>query len=353
MERIFDFLKDLSLLNAVSGDEGEVRDYVKTALKSANCDIETDNLGNLIVFKKGKNRPKNKIMLCAHIDEVGFVVQGINSDGFISLSAVGGISDSVVYGRQIEFKAFNAGYSAHGGSSVTGIIGGKPVHFIKGDEKDKQPKLSELYADIGALSREDAEKYVCLGTTACFVSEFAEFGNCFVKGKALDDRLGCALMLDMLLSELEYDMHFVFTVQEEIGARGAGVAAYSVKPDFAVILETTTACDIAGVEGEKQVCRLGDGTVVPFMDKGTAYDRELYNLTFETAYRNNIKIQTKTQIAGGNDSSSIHKTAGGVRTICLAAPCRYLHSPCCVIKKDDFLGTRVLAEKLAYKIAEL
>ncbi|MCL1822937.1 MAG: M42 family peptidase [Oscillospiraceae bacterium] len=335
-------LKDLSLLNAVSGDENDVRAYIIKTLENVNCDIETDNLGNLIIYKKGRKTPKNKIMLCAHMDEVGFIVNGINADGFISLSAVGAISDNVVYGRQICFK-----------SGVTGVIGGKPVHHLKENEKDEQPALSSLYADIGAVSKADAENHVSLGDTAYFVSEFCSLGDDLIKGKAFDDRVGCAIILDLLLLELEYDLHFIFTVQEEVGARGALAATYRLKPDYAVILETTTACDIAGVESDKQICRLGAGTVIPFMDKGTAYDRELYNLAFETAAENGLKCQTKTQIAGGNDGSSVHKTAGGVRTICFAAPCRYLHSPSCVIDKNDFAEMRVLTEKLVSKIANM
>ncbi|MDR2532234.1 MAG: M42 family peptidase [Oscillospiraceae bacterium] len=345
MERITNFLRDLCLLNAVSGDELDIRKYIVNALKDASCEISFDNLGNLIVRDKNKKKPKNKIMICAHMDEVGFVVRGITSDGFISLSAVGGISDSVVFGRHICFKS--------GDSEIYGVIGGKPIHHLDGDEKDKQPKLSGIYADIGANSKNDAEKFISLGDFAYFRSEFVKFGDNYIKGKALDDRLGCAVMLDMILSELDIDMHFVFTVQEEIGARGAGVAAYAVKPDFALVLEATTACDISGVEDENQVCKIGNGTVVPFMDKSTVYDKQLYKLAFETAAENNLKCQTKTQIAGGNDSGTIHKTAGGIRTICLAAPCRYLHSPSCVIKEDDLFEMRILAEKMAYKIAEL
>jgi len=336
------YLEDLCLINAVSGDESDIRDYIINALIDCVCDVQTDNLGNLIVFKKGKNKPKNKLMLCAHMDEVGFIVTGINSDGFISLAAVGGITDSVVFGRRICFK-----------SGIAGVIGGKPVHQLDSSEKEKQPKLSSLYADIGALSKEDAEKHITLGDYAYFTSEFVKFGENCIKGKALDDRLGCAIMLDMILSELDYDLHFVFTVQEEVGTRGAGAAAYSLKPDCALVLEATTACDIAGVEGENQVCKLGEGTVVPFMDKGAIYDKELYNLAFCTAAENNLKWQTKTLIAGGNDSAIIHKTAGGIRTICLAAPCRYLHSPSCVICENDLLEMRVLSEKLAYKMAVL
>ncbi|MCL2020485.1 MAG: M42 family peptidase [Oscillospiraceae bacterium] len=337
---MLDLLENLCNLCAVSGDENDVRNYIKAELKNIDCEIESDNLGNLIIFKKGKNRPKNKVAIFAHMDEVGFVASGINSEGFISLTAVGGISDCVVFGRKIRFK-----------SGVIGVLGGKPVHLLSEAEKEKQPSLSELYADIGALYKEDAQDYVKLGDTAYFVGDFMDLKDGFIKSKAIDDRLGCAVMLDLLKSELEYDMYFVFTVQEEVGTRGAGVAAHSLNPDFALVLEATTACDIPGVENEKQVCKLGHGTVVPFMDKGTVYDKELYNLVFETAAELNLKCQTKTQILGANDSAAIHKTIGGVRTICLSAPCRYLHSPSCAVNKTDLLEMRILTEKSAYKIA--
>ncbi|MCL2109041.1 MAG: M42 family metallopeptidase [Oscillospiraceae bacterium] len=345
MKNIVKFLENLSAINSVSGDENAVRDYIKSILSNSSnssCEIESDNLGNLIIFKKGAKKPKNKVMISAHMDEVGFVVQGINPDGFVSLTAVGGISDTVVYGRQIRFK-----------SGITGVIGGKPVHQLDKNEKEKQPKLSSLFADIGATSKEDAEKFISLGEPAYFVGNFTDFGSDLIAGKALDDRLGCAILLDMILSELEYDMHFVFTAQEEVGARGGGVAAFTVKPDFALVIEATTACDIPGIDGHEQVCKLGGGAVVPFMDTGAVYDRELYSLCFKIAAENGLKCQTKTKIAGGNDSSTIHKSVGGIRTICLSSPCRYLHSPNCVISKNDFAQLRVFAEIMANKIAEL
>jgi endoglucanase len=335
-------LKDLCLANGTSGDENDIRNHIKNALISAIFEICEDNFGNLIIFKKGRNRPKNKLMVCAHMDEVGFIVTGINPDGFISISTVGGISNSVIFGRQIRFK-----------SGVMGVIGGMPTHQLEGEEKDKQPKLNTLYVDIGASTKDETKKYVQLGDLAYFESEFVVFGDDFIKCKAIDDRLGCAIMIDMINSELEYDMHFVFTAQEEIGTRGAGVAAYALKPDYALVLEATTACDIPGVNEENQVCKLNGGTVVPFMDNGTFYDKELYNIAIKTAKENNLKFQTKTQIAGGNDSAIIHKTAGGIRTICLAAPCRYLHTPSCVITKSDFIEMRIFAEKMAYKMAVL
>lgn len=213
------------------------------------------------------------------------------------------------------------------------------------------PKGDEMYIDIGAESADEAREYVSLGDTVVFDSGIRQFGDGFVQGRALDDRMGCAVMIELIKSELEYDADFSFSVQEEIGTRGAQTAAFSVRPDYAIVLETTTAADIPGVEGEKRVCALGEGAVVGFMDRSTIYDSVLYELAFKKAEENSIKIQTKTMIAGGNDARTIHVSAGGVRTLAISLPCRYLHSPSCVIKLSDgdevLRLARVMLEELA------
>lgn len=334
-------VKELSALFGASGDEKQVREeIIKRLPKTAKYTV--DNLGNLIVEKKGKKKPKHKIMLDAHMDEVGFIVTHINEDGSLSFAPVGGIIPAVVFGRQLVFK-----------SGVMGAVAAKPLHLLKGDERDQQPELDSLRIDIGAADKSEAEKLVQVGDCAYFSSEQLDFGSGFMAGKALDDRVGCAIMLELINKELPFDCTFVFSVQEEVGTRGAAAAAFSVNPDFAVVLETTTACDISGVTDEKQVCRLGEGPVVSFMDRGTVYDRELFQLGFKTAEEIGIKCQTKTVVAGGNDSGAIHKSAGGVRTVAVSVPCRYLHSPGCVIKQSDLTDTLALTEALIDKLGKL
>lgn len=333
-------IRELSLLQGVSGDEGEVRDFIEKQLPS-DCEKRIDPAGNLIVCKKGKSRPGKSVMLCAHMDEVGFIVTYVTEEGLLKFTNVGGITPSAVFGRRVRFK-----------NGTLGVIAAKAVHMVKGEEKDKQPKIEDLWIDIGAGSREEAEKLVQRGDCCCFESEFFEFGSGFIKGKALDDRIGCAILLELLKKELPYDITCVFTVQEEIGARGAGCAAYNVRPDFAIVLEATTACDIAGVEGAKRVCEAGKGAVVSFMDRSTAYDRELYRLAFDIAAEKKIPVQTKTMVAGGNDSGAIHKTAGGVRTAAVSVPTRYLHTPACVMKLSDVQASAELAEELCKRLCE-
>ena len=337
---MLDGLNEICTIDGTSGDESRVREYIMNHITAD--EVTVDSLGNLIVFKKGRNTPKNKVMLAAHMDEVGFMVTDITDDGFLRFGAVGGIDPRVVLGRAVRFA-----------NGTLGVVGTKAVHQQSADERKKAPDFDDMMLDIGAKSREEAEKLVSRGDTACFDSDFFAFGDGFIKGKAIDDRAGCLIMMDMINSELEYDMWFAFTVQEEVGTRGAKAASFTVAPDIALVLETTTACDIAGVSGEKRVCCLGDGCVISYMDRGTIYDRMLYQLAFDTAKELDIPAQTKTVVAGGNDSGAIHVSRSGVRTCALSVPCRYLHSPACVIKQSDLEAVRKLAYAMAERCCEL
>ena len=333
-------LKELCLINGTSGREKAVRDYIVSRIP-ADCEYEIDRLGNVICHKKGRNRAKNKVMLSAHMDEVGFIITYICDDGMIKFHNVGGIDERVVFGRSVTLE-----------SGARGVIGSKAFHQLEGDEQDTLPKIADMYIDIGAKDKKDAEKYVNLGDAAYFDSEYTEFGDGFVKAKAIDDRAGCMILLEMLNSELEYDAEICFVVQEEIGTRGSAVAAFSVAPDYAIVLESTTASDIAGVSGNKKVCVLGDGAVVSFMDRGTVYDNELYMSAFEIAKENNIKVQTKTVVAGGNDAAAIHKSGAGVKTVAVSVPTRYIHSASCVAKLEDIDSVKKLAFRLAEDFAD-
>lgn len=333
-------LEEICALNGSSGDEKRVREYIKSHISAD--EVITDGLGNLLVFKKGKKCPKNKIMFAAHMDEVGFMITNISEEGFLSFGAVGGINPAVILGKAVRLE-----------SGALGIVGTKAIHQQSKEERKAMPSFEELYLDIGANSKEEAEKLAPRGSYAYFDTDFFGFGDGFVKGKAIDDRAGCLIMMDMINGEPEYDAWYAFTTQEEIGTRGAKAAAFTIAPDIAIVLETTTACDITGVSGGKKVCELGKGAVVSYMDRSTVYDRELYKLAFETAEANGIPVQTKTLVAGGNDSGAIHVSRGGVRTCAVSVPCRYLHSPSCVIRESDYSAVRALAEKLLSAVAEL
>ncbi len=332
-------IEKLSTLNGVSGDENIVANAIIAEIKDF-CEYRIDALGNVIAFKKGAKKANHTLMVCAHMDEVGFIVTNVTEKGYLKFANVGGICGGALFGKRVVFRD----------KKVYGVIGSKPVHFLKKDQETKFPETDSLYIDIGANSKEEALKVVSLGDRATFDSDFIEFGDGLIKAKALDDRAGCAVMIKMIQSELAYDTYFVFTTQEEVGARGATVATFSVNPEFAIVLEATTAADIAGVDTNDEVCKLKNGPVISFMDRGTVYDRELFALALETASRNNIKAQVKTKVAGGNDSQVVHKSRGGVRTVSMSMPCRYLHSSSCVLDKSDIFSTLELATKLSEEL---
>lgn len=330
-------LKELCLLNSASGDECAVRDFVINEIKDF-CEYEVDNLGSIIAFKKGRKTPDKKVMLCAHMDEVGLIITNITEEGYLKFDTVGGIDNKVIADRAVRINDIN------------GVIGLKPIHQLSSDEKEKAPCTSELFIDIGAKNKEDALKYVHPGDYAYFKSDYYTFGNGFIKAKALDDRIGCMLLIELIKEETEYDTYFSFNVQEEVGLRGAMCTSFAIQPDISVVLETTTAADLCGVTGGDRVCVLGDGPVVSFMDGRTIYDKGLYNLTMETAKDNQIKIQTKTAIAGGNDAGAIQTSGKGSRVMAVSLPCRYIHSGSSVVKDSDIDETRKLLKAVLPKL---
>lgn len=332
-------LKALCLLNSTSGDENAVRDFIISEIKDY-CKYEVDNLGSVIAYKKGKKTPEKTVSINAHMDEVGFIVTGITEDGYLRFSTVGGIDSRVCLDRLVTV----------GRNNVSGVIADKAFHLLSADEKSKCPDFDGLLIDIGADSKEQAENVVNVGDFVYFVSDYVELGNGFIKAKALDDRIGCMLMIELIKSDLEYDTVFCFNVQEEVGLRGSRCTAHRVNSDVAVVLEATTAADLCTVSGCDRVCVLGNGPVVSFMDRSTIYDRGLYDLAFSVANDNGIPIQTKTAVAGGNDAGAIQTAGNGARVIAISLPCRYIHSANSVVKMEDIENTRKLLKELLPKL---
>lgn len=332
-------LKDLCLINGTSGDEGRVRDYIIAQIKDY-CEYRVDALGSVIAFKKGKKTPAEKVCFNAHMDEVGFIITGITDEGYLRFSEVGGIDPRVCLDKVVSI----------GENGVSGVIADKALHLLEKDEKDKSPSLDNLLIDIGANSKDEAEKFVHLGDFAYFKSDYYEFGNGFVKAKALDDRVGCMLLIELIKSDLEYDTTFCFNTQEEVGLRGAKCTSFAVQSDISVILEATTASDLDGVTGSDRVCVLGDGPVISFMDRRTVYNKELYSLALDTAKENGIKAQVKTAVAGGNDAGAIQQSGKGCKVLAISLPCRYIHSASSVLKLEDIDSTRKLINSLLDKL---
>ena len=335
-------LKELCQLNGVSGNEDQVRRYIQNRANPFADELRTDPLGNLIVFKKGKKSTGNKLMLCAHMDEVGVIVTRITDEGFLTFDFVGGVDRRVAMGKPVVL----------GPNRVPGVIGLKAVHLVSREERKKAPKTESLYLDIGARDRESAEKWVELGDYGTFVCQPEMFGDGLFKARAIDDRVGCAIMLKLLEEDLPLDVTFAFTAQEEVGTRGAFGAAFSVTPEIALVLETTTAADLPCVEEHRRVCVPGKGPVISYMDGGTIYDRELFETLRRLSEENHIPWQTKEYIAGGNDARTIQRTKAGVRVAAMSAAVRYLHAPASVGSIADFENMLKLTRLFLNKIAE-
>ena len=322
---MLDTLETLCSLSGVSGSENEVRDYILERVMPCADEIRTDPMGNLMVFKKGAVTPDKTIMLAAHMDEVGLIVTDINDDGFLKFDTAGGIDRRVLPGKTVFV----------GEGRIPGVIGIKAIHVTTAEERKKLPEIEDMYIDIGAVDVKRVREQVCLGDTVCFDDSVIRFGDGYLKAKAIDDRTGCAVMVRLLENELPCDCWFAFTVQEEVGCRGAQTAARAIAPDIALILEGTTAADIPGVEGADRICRPGAGVVIPFMDRGTIYDRELRGVLSRLAEENDIPWQTKTRVAGGTDASVIQRSMGGAQVAALSVAVRNIHSPASVAKLED------------------
>lgn len=323
---MLELLKELCRLNGVSGAEDPVRNFIQTQAQPYADSLRSDALGNLIVFKRGKKSTENKLLLAAHMDEVGVIVTRITEEGFLKFDFVGGVDRRVAIGKPVVL----------GENEIPGLIGLKAIHLVSREEEEKVPKTDALYIDIGAKDREEAEKLVPPGTYGSFVGPPQEFGQGFLKAKAIDDRIGCAIMLELLKEDLPLDVTFAFTAQEEVGTRGAFGSAFSVSPEVALVLETTTAADLPGVEGARRVCAPGKGPAISYMDGATIYDRDLFENLRRLAEEHGIPWQTKEYIAGGNDARTIQRSRSGVRVAALSAAVRYLHAPATVGSLADF-----------------
>lgn len=331
-------IRELCAIGGISGDEGAVSNYIQGKLAGV-CQMETDKLGNLIVHKTGAKRPQKTIMLSAHMDEVGLIITGVQENGMLRFATVGGIDTPVLLARQVEIGA------------VRGVIGVKPIHMLSPEERKSHPKTEELSIDIGASSKEEALKLVKIGQAAVFRRSFAQLGQ-FVSAPALDDRAGCALLMELAKADLPYDVKLVFTVQEEIGGTGAEVAAFRLQPDISIVVETTTAGDIFGTEESRRVCSIGKGPVVSFMDRGTIYDRQLLDIAAEVAVANNIPYQLKEGVYGGNESRRTQTAGAGAQVLAVSLPCRYLHSAASTFCPDDFAPTVQLLRALIERLGE-
>ena len=338
---MLNLLKELCDACGVTGFEKEVGGIIAEKIKYFCDELYYDKAGNLIAFKKGKITPEKPVMYCAHMDEVGMMIKHINDDGTLLFDQVG-MMPEVLPGKQVLV----------GKNKIAGVICSKPVHLIK--DKDKGVSAENMYIDIGARSKSEAAKMGVYADYACFKNEFTLFGNGkMIRSKALDDRIGCAAMVDMIISGVKYDSYFVFSVGEEIGGVGAVAATREIKPGVCIVFESTTASDLPCNEGADMVCVPGNGPVCAFMDGGTMYDKKLYKTLREIAAQNGIPTQTKTKIAGGTDAASIQRSVDGVRVGIMSLACRYIHTSSCVAAAADAENYFRLAHFIDENMGEL
>ena len=265
-------LEKLCNLDGVSGNEGAVRDFLKAEITPYADKIKVDSMGNLLAFKKGENSSKT-VMISAHTDEVGFIVSGITKEGYLEFQTVGGIDTRVIISKKVRI------------GKIKGIIGLKAIHLTTKSERENVPKVKDLYIDIGAKDEEDAKKYVKLGDYVAFDTEFEKLGEKVVKAKAIDDRVGCYILTELIKEPVKFDTWFCFCTQEEVGLRGARVAAAKINPDIALVIEATTCSDVKGSVEHAYVTKMHNGAAISFMDRSTIVNRDLYKWLYERQKR--------------------------------------------------------------------
>ena len=339
-------IRELSLAFGPSGCEDAVRELIMEQIQG-DCDGYTvDKVGNLIAIIRGRGLDYNPdaprcLMLASHMDEVGFMVNDITEEGYLKFATVGGIDQRVLCGRHVQIGDDKR--------RVHGVIASKAIHLQNAEERTKATPVQKMYMDIGAKDQEDAKKYVSVGDYATFDSDFVTFGKDggMMKGKALDDRAGCAMLIEIMRDlhanpcDLPFDVCFAFTCCEEVGISGAHVAAFGVSPDTAIILEATAVNDLPGA-GRNAVSKQGEGGTLSLVDNGTIYDMGFIEFARQTAERCELKCQIKQAVTGSTDAAHIQRSLTGVRVLGLSLPTRYIHSASNVARFEDFEQTHKL-----------
>ena len=321
-------LKELSEFVGVSGGERKIREFIRSKIEQDVDEIIEDPYGNLIVRKGNVKKPR--ILLTAHMDEVGFMIVGIEKKGLLKFSTIG-ILPQVIFAKRVII----------GAKSIPGVIGMKPIHQRKEEEKTKLPDVKDLFIDIGVSSKDEAEKLIKAGDLGTFDTAYRENGDT-IFGKAFDDRIGCYILIH-LLKHTDLPLYCAFTVQEEAGLRGAGIVAFRVHPDIAFAVDTTASGEWPSDKDIPQYPRIGMGPVITVADRSIICDKQLVSLLKSTAREQNIPYQLKKPMIGGTDAGSIHVSRTGVRTAAIQTPARYIHSPLSIVSKKDIeLGIELL-----------
>jgi endoglucanase len=323
-------LKDICEVAGAPGFEQRIRKMVIKEVTPLVDNVSLDNMGNVTAFVKGKDSSK-KIMIAAHMDEIGFIITHIDDNGFGRFHTLGGFDPTTLTAQRV---------IVHGKKDIIGVMGSKPIHVMSAEERNKVPKTTDYFIDFG-MSKEEVEKYIEVGNPVTRDRELIEMGDC-VNCKSIDNRVSVFILLETLrkLKNPPYDVYGVFTVQEEVGIRGAQVATQAIQPDFAICLDTTIAFDVPGAPAHEKVTELGKGTAIKIMDSRTICDYRMVEFLKQTADKNKITWQNEILTAGGTDTSALQQmTAGGSIAGAISIPTRHIHQVIEMAHKDDIKGS--------------
>ncbi len=329
-----ELLKNLTEAVGVSGIENEVRKLIRDLIVDHVDEWHVDTMGNLIALKKGTGASDLRVMVDAHMDEVGLMVTGYDSNGTLKFAPIGGFDDRSLLGKVVQV----------GSKKIPGVIGARPVHLLTPSQRNSIVKRDTMRIDIGAKNKDAASAKVKVGERAAFVTLYEELGETAV-GKAFDDRAGCAALIEILRGRpFPFDLYATFTVQEEVGLRGARVAAYGVKPDVALVLECTPAYDLPNENDVSPNVALGKGPSLYVMDSGTMQDPKLIAHIMKTAVSRNIPYQIRQPGGGGTNTAVIQRIPGAISAATIAVPGRYAHTPAMMINLTDYANVVKLTD---------
>ncbi|MFT6715507.1 MAG: putative aminopeptidase FrvX [Saprospiraceae bacterium] len=320
-------LKDICEVAGAPGFENRVRELVINEISPLVDSINVDNMGNVIAFKKGKEN--KKIMVAAHMDEIGFIVTHIDDNGFLKFHTLGGFDPKTLTAQRVII---------HGKKDIIGVMGAKPIHVMTAAERTKAPVMSDYFIDLG-MDKKEVEKHITIGDPITRERGLIEMGDC-VNCKSLDNRVSVFILIETLkkLKEktLPYDLYATFTVQEEVGIRGAQVATLSIQPDISFCVDTTIAFDVPGAQAHEKITELGEGVGIKIMDSRTICDPRMVAFMKETADSNKIKWQPEILTGGGTDTMALQQmTAGGSVAGAISIPTRHIHQVIEMCNKKD------------------
>ena len=326
-------LKKICELPGAPGFEDRIRNFLINQLDKVADNIEIDNMGNLYAVKFAEDKNAKSVMVTAHMDEIGFIVNHIDDNGFVRFHPLGGFDPKTLTAQRVII---------HGKEDVIGVMGTKPIHVMPAEERNKMPKITDFFIDLG-MDKKAVEKLISIGDPVTRERELVEMGEC-VNCKSIDNRVSVYILLEAFRQlqkvKIPYNIYAVFTVQEEVGLRGAVVAAHNINPDFGINLDTTIAYDVPGSQPQEQVTKLGSGTAIKIMDSSVICDRRMVNYLKLMANENDIPWQAEILPAGGTDTASLQRNGkSGSISGAISIPTRHLHQVIEMANQDDIYNS--------------